>query len=524
MQTLGFELPKLAALSLLCMGCALVLLLKKTDVISSFTESLAGRLYLAFGVIVMLSLLWSVAPIVSLIGAAPRYQGVLAHVLFLFLGLFAADRMRHASGRRLIISAIACVNIFVVFYGLVQMMHMDPMADYWKLEAFLGRVFSSLGQPNTLGQCIVLTVPFVVLLWFRFQERVVRMALGMLILFNGVVLLGTVSRSAMLGIAAMLFFSLPALSRWMQSAVRKVKTEQAFVLSLVIVLCASIGLLFFAQRFQLTLESGRSASSRAVIWNATGEMIKHRPIGWGIETMAFTSPRFTGKELYNYVSLTTTVDRAHNEPLQVLQSLGPLGLLIYLSLLLTLLLATRTALRRNESGLLRATSFAVLGYIVSAQFGFASIATGAFFWMIVGMHIALLPSSLPPLRIKWVRISSGIFLCIATVTFVVAVRWTQARWIHAYAAMALQSNPSTAIALHQQGVLMFSYDRQSIIEAAELHLLALEKEEVASRDDLISSAQILIDLLRKNTNHQDGMADLLSAWLAAIEGDRVKVD
>jgi hypothetical protein len=107
---------------------------------------------------------------------------------------------------------------------------------------------------------------------------------------------------------------------------------------------------------------------------------------------------------------------------------------------------------------------------------------------------------------------------------VVAVRWTQARWIHAYAAMALQSNPSTAIALHQQGVLMFSYDRQSIIEAAELHLLALEKEEVASRDDLISSAQILIDLLRKNTNHQDGMADLLSAWLAAIEGDRVKVD
>jgi hypothetical protein len=328
----------------------------------------------------------------------------------------------------------------------------------------------------------------------------------------------------MLGVLVMLMFCLPLLREWMRSAVHKVKAEQAFALSLVIVLCTSVGFLYFAQRFALTLESGRSASSRAIIWSSTADMIQERPIGWGLETMAFTSPRFTGKELYEYLSLTTTVDRAHNEPLQILQALGPLGLLVYLWLLATLLLTARKSFQRDTTGLIRVSSLSLLGYLVTMLFGFPSIATAAFFWIVVGMLIGLLPHTYSPIHIKRVRTINSCFLILATITFVVAVRWTQSRWIHAYASVALPTNPSAAIALHQQGVLMFSYDRQSIITAAEVHLLALEKEDSTIREELISSTQILIDLLRKTTNHRDGMADLLTAWLAALQGDREKTD
>lgn len=523
-QTLGFELPKLVVLSALCMGCALVIVLQKADIITLCTASIPGRCYVAFGLLLILSLFWSVAPIVSLLGSSPRFQGVLTHLCFLFLGLLAAHLMQKKEGRKLVMWALICANIAVVLYGILQMMHMDPLAEYWKLEAFLGRVFSTMGQPNTLGQFIVLTVPFIVLQWFTCSERVQKMSWGILLMLNGVLLLGTVSRSAMLGVFVMLLFALPVLSDWMKSAVRKVHTEQAFVLSLVIVLCTSIGLLFFAQRFALTMESGRSASSRAVIWEATTEMIAQRPIGWGLETMAFTSPAFTGKQLYKYVSLTTTVDRAHNEPLQILQSLGPIGLLIYLALLLTLLLAARQNMNRDESGLIRASALGVLGYLVCVLFGFPSIATATFFWILVGMLIGLLPQTLAPIRIKGVRIITIGMLALATVTFVMSVRWTQARWIHSFAQATLAQDPSTGLALHQQGVLMFSYDRQSLIEVAEVHLLALEKSDDTSREDLIYSTQVLIDLLRNTTAHRDGMADLLTAWLAAIEGDRATVD
>lgn len=518
-QTLGFELPKLVVLSAFVFGCALIAVVRKMDMLTTFTASVPGRFYLAFIVLIALSALWSVAPIVSILGSSPRFQGVLAHILFLFLGLFVATHMRHSQGRRLVTCAIVSANVAVVLYGILQMMHIDPLGEYWKIEAFLGRVFSTMGQPNTLGQFIVLTVPFVTLLWFLSTERVVKMAWGTLLIFNGVLLLGTVSRSAMLGVFVMLLASLPVLRNWVKDAIKTVKTEQAFALSLMIVLGTSIGLLFFAQRFALTMEQGRSASSRAVIWNATSQMIVERPIGWGLETMAFTSPAFTGKELYKYVSLTTTVDRAHNEPLQVLQSLGPIGLLVYLSLLLSLLLAARSNIHRDASGLIRSCALGIVGYQVCVFFGFPSIATAAIFWMLVGMLIGLLPATVSPIQIKGSRYITIGFLTIATITLVTSVRWSQARLIHAYAQATLAEDSVTGLALHQQGVLMFSYDRQSIIEAAEIHLLALEKDTAENRDDLVASTQILIDLLRRTTNHRDGMAELLESWLAAVQGD-----
>ena len=523
-STLGFELPKLVVLSVLCLGCALSLFLRKTDVLSPLMQTLPGRLYLGFAVVLILSILWSIAPAISLLGAAPRYQGILTHLLYLLLGLFVADSMRHAKGRKLIVSALICANAVTVFYGVLQMLHLDPLADIWKLEIFLGRVFSGLGHPNTLGQFILLTIPFVSLQWLRSLESVRRLLWGILLMLNGVVLLGTVSRSAMLGALVLLLLCIPAFRIWMKSRVRTIKTEQAFVISLIVVLCTSIGLLFFAQRFTQTFSSGRSLSSRGVMWESTFDMVRERPFGWGLETMAFASPQFTGKSLYKYESLTTTVDRAHNEPLHILMTLGPLGFIVYVALVVTLLLAAWRHREKDDSGLLRATAAGILGYQVAVFFGFPSIATAAFFWILIGMLLSFLSFTYAPVKLRGVRIINIGFLALATVTLVVAIRWTQARLIHAQAQNVLSKDPSMAIALHQQGVVMFTYDRQSIMNAAEVHLLALEKEDVEYREDLLSSTQVLIGLMKNATSHRDGMAFLLEAWFFAVQGDRENTD
>jgi O-antigen ligase len=523
-QALGFELPKLVALSVLCIGCALAIVFGKRDVITPLTESNYGRWYLGFGAAILLSVFWSVAPITSIIGASPRFQGILTHLLYLLLGVFVAERMHSTRGRSVVVSAIICANIFVVFYGVLQMMHMDPMASIWKLEAFLGRIFSSVGHPNTLGQFIILTVPFVGLQWILHSERITRMAWGILLICNAVVLLGTVSRSAMLGAFVLLLFGIPALRRWMKSRVNNINTEQAFALSLMVVLCTSIGLLFFAQRFSLTFESGRSVSSREVMWSSTVSQIKERPIGWGLETMAFTSPQFTGKELYNYESLTTTVDRAHNELLHLLLTLGPLGLITYTALVVSLLLGVLRYRKEDKYGLLHAAGAGILAYQVAVFFGFPSIATAAFFWILTGMLIGLLPKTRSPMRVRGIRIINFCLLALATVVFVVSVRWTQSRWISAYAQSITYTNPSLSLSWYQQAVLMFRFDRQTILDATQVHLIALEQDEIERREDLVASTHILIGLMRTATNHHDGMADLLDAWLAAIEGDSARAE
>ncbi|MAE68324.1 hypothetical protein CL635_00735, partial [bacterium] len=56
------------------------------------------------------------------------------------------------------------------------------------------------------------------------------------------------------------------------------------------------------------------------------------------------------------------------------------------------------------------------------------------------------------------------------------------------------------------------------------HLLALEKEDVEYREDLLSSTQVLIGLMKNATSHRDGMAFLLEAWFFAVQGDRENTD
>ena len=517
-STLGFELPKLLVLSIIGLGCSASLFLQKRDVLSRFTATVPGIFFLAFGMVIMLSLLWSVAPSVSLLGASPRFQGVLVHLLYLIVALWVADRMSSARWKAVCVAAFLSANGIVVLYGIVQMVSLDPLAHLWKDEAFLGRIFSGLGHPNTLGQFILLTVPFVTLHWLHAEERIQKMGWAMVLIGNAVVLLGTVSRSALLGALVLLCFCIQPLRQQMKRKVASISAEQGFVLSLIVVLCATVGLLFFAQRFSQTFASGRSISSREVMWQSTLSMVAARPLGWGLETMAFTSPQFTGKELYNYESLTTTVDRAHNEPLHVLLTLGPLGFLAYIGFVFTLLSSVWRCRSRDPTGLLRAAAAGILGFQIAVFFGFPSVATAALFWMIAGMLLGLIPQTREPLALRWERTVAVCFLVISVAVFVLAVRWTQARWMHAH---ARQENSLLA---HQQGILMFPHDRQSLIEVAQVHLLAFDASNQRYHSDLTHSTNTLIDLLEKNTNHRDGMADLLRAWLAATQGDRTNAE
>src|SRR3989344_5135835 len=80
--TLGFELPKFFVLSVLAFGCVLLMLIERERSIALLLGSLPGRVFLGFALVTLLSPLWSVAPVVSFLGASPRFQGVLTQAGF----------------------------------------------------------------------------------------------------------------------------------------------------------------------------------------------------------------------------------------------------------------------------------------------------------------------------------------------------------------------------------------------------------------------------------------------------------
>ncbi|MCA9370663.1 MAG: O-antigen ligase family protein, partial [Candidatus Peregrinibacteria bacterium] len=233
-------------------------------------------------------------------------------------------------------------------------------------------------------------------------------------------------------------------------------------------------------------------------------MIAHRPQGWGLDTMAFTSPGYIGKEIYAYESLTTVVDRAHNELLQMLLSVGFVGCALWLVLVASVLYGSWQHGQQDRSGMLKAAGRGIAAYAVTLLFGFPSLVTLVFFWVLIGICIGRLEGkdvSTP----QWVERSvQCVFTAIAVIALVVSVQWMHARWLYAQARVT-------------EGLRTFQYDRQNLIDAAQVHLFALEQNPGDA--SIAESTEAIIEILNHLTAGQDGMVHILRAWLAATQGD-----
>lgn len=462
---LGFALPKLVLISAL----ALTLALTQPSFTSVFS-SLPGKLFALYIIILVLSPLWSVAPIVSLLGNPPRYMGLLAHLCAIIIGISFA-----VTDRKVTHSALITANVLVVSYGILQMMRLDPFASYFAMESFLGRAFSTIGHPNALGQFIILTAPFL----FALKNKTY---VASLLILNSAVLLGTASRSALLGLCVVFVLFFPWVQRTIRTYIVKMRFSQAFAAALLVVLIASIGAFTFERRFSQTFTASRSTTARSIIWESTLAMIADRPMGWGLETMSFASPRYIPKEIYQYENLNTITDRAHNLILDLLVTIGPLGLAAFAALMLSVL---SMLWKRGDN-----IPFAgLVGYLACVFFNFPTLATLVVFWVIVGYALSAL--SCKKLEIgNWILVWQFFFACIALVTLVVSVQWSVARV--------------------QDDATIFSYDRELLISEAEKRLQAGQQEGV----------DLLIDQLRLLTRSEDGMALLLEGWRYAVQGDQ----
>tara|TARA_Y100000310_G_scaffold252279_1_gene258964 strand:- start:633 stop:2522 length:1890 start_codon:yes stop_codon:yes gene_type:complete len=521
LPSLTFVLPKLLLLTFVTVAVVASLLLEPSQgIVGRLLSQKVGKWFLLFVLIIPLSLLWSVAPLLSFFGASPRFEGVLTHMLYMSIAIIGLLSASTKEGRRIIIKTIVVANTSVVLYGLLQVLSLDPLAFLWGSDVFLGRTFSVLGQPNTLGLFIVLTLPFVILLG-QISSLKWRRAMLALFLLNVVVLLSTVSRSAILGLGvAFLFVPFWMRGRFLPCSKKQWSASIACALALV-----ALGAYYSSERFSVPTEAGRSVNARSLIWQGSAQMIAARPMGYGLETVGILSARNFSNQLLQFESLTTRIDRAHSKPLDLLITLGPLGLLAYYALVITLLrLLWR---KRREEGMhlyYLAGFLSILGASITLLFGFDVLITASFFWLIVGMMLAPLLPDVSSSR--WDRP----FLLLLSLSLVVLLV-TSGQWVRSRVSMEkaeqwfTSGNLAQAVYGYAEAVDAFRFDRHLLTQAAETNLFALEQAE---NEETSAALKNLIEQqltqLEELTGGEDGMALLLRAWGKAIEGERDSVD
>jgi hypothetical protein len=517
---IGFQLPKLLVFSVTAFVCTTMLIWKKESVgFELLLNSWFGRLLLVFVLTVFFSLLWSVAPVLSIIGSAPRFMGVLTYSVFFTLGLYALSLSQNEEGRKVVLLTIVLSNALVVIYGLLQIVGLDPLVSAWRLEFFLGRTFSVLGQPNALGSFILLTLPFV---WIAGKKA----RFKILSVCNVVVLLSTSSRAALLGLIVMviafMFVRLDEIKKRMNK-------KNVGIVAIVFIILVGIGWQSFSHRFSGAIEGGRSSSARMIILGDTLEMIKARPFGYGLDTMGIVYPRFMSAEIHEYEPLTAGVDRAHSMPLDLLITLGPLGLISYYGFLMLLISQLWKKRRDENSNVITAGGLALVGYSVSLLFGFEMVATAVFFWIVCGLVVGELArckicqpvDRTQDARYKFEKLIVLMLTLPVVVSCVVSVQLIQSRLTMNEAEQEFtRGNVTESLTLYEDAVRKFRFDRMILGQVTERTLFVMEGVSAdETRDALGKFVNSLVYLFDRLTDGQDGTASLLGAWIAVLEGD-----
>ena len=511
----AFLPPKLPFLGMAAVS-GLLLCLRGAGNTAVLFRTWAWRFLLLFFAVVFLSPLWSVSLVLSIVGDASRFEGAMAYVLFLALAVTGACLVTLEQGRLLLLRVLTWSAVPVVLYGILQVVGLDPLSSAWQEELFLGRIFSTLGHPNFLGVFLLLTLPFVEL---RIGERGRGKWFWMgTVVLGAVVLAGTASRAAFLGLAAALlllaFLLFP--SRGSRKSARRTRAMTVLFLCATILVVVTVGGMAIVRRLDVPTQT-LGLGARGVIWRAAGAMVAARPWGWGLDTMGSVSPGFMPAELFSYESLTTQIDRAHGKPFDLLLTLGPLGLIAYYGFLVFLFFRLW---KKRDDPLAAAAFLSLAGAGVALLFGFDVLPTHAFFWLIAGLGLGMTVGKARPAG-KAARLPLHILLaaCIA-VTFL-SFSWLYARgWLERGQKASAAGDVAAAVHATVRAAELFPFDRIALLRAAERSLDAWDRAgDDRSRAALELAATWASGRLALLLPPQDATPSLLMAQLAAVRGD-----
>lgn len=373
-----FYLPKLVLTALFC--CVLLVFLirhrhevKKFKVIDNVTLT-----SLIFLLLLSISLFYAVDLRESLLGRVNRYEGYLTIVLYLFL--FWGSRF--IQDDRWMLRMLVVGIVLQAIYGIAQSNGFDPII---RDDVRLGwqSAFGTLGNPNFFGSFMVMALPLS--LWFLFKQQLLVGAAVYALVFYA--LLESMTRGAWLGACVGLFVSV-----WVVRKSPKYLSKISLILIISFTLLIQYNQSHHNQVVTHALSIPKEAvdvlvqaetapqagSYRIFIWTHVLELIQARPLtGYGFDYLPKLFFEHYQKDMQYVMGRLMTIDKAHNEYLNIAVSAGIPSLIAYLALVFVVL---KQSLSNGKSFL-----FAVIvAYLVQAFFNISVVSVAFVYWILLG--------------------------------------------------------------------------------------------------------------------------------------------
>ncbi|MFH1284892.1 MAG: O-antigen ligase family protein [Candidatus Peregrinibacteria bacterium] len=355
-----FELPKIHFLSISLSVIAIwriVRFFKKREF--SVRYSVPVLILLGFFLLsLVISTVFSIAPSLSFWGSYIRIQGLYSYLIYvifflIFINFLKTEKEQEATLKVLVLlSAVTAVHAVLEHFGILAF-STQALID----QEFYGRSFSTLGQPNYLGQFLIFPIwggVYFVLKEKKFRQKLTYAAVTSLLLVG---LMLTQNRASILGIIIGAVFLILLVS--------KIKSIYKYLISGGLMAAFAGFIVFFAPTM-------RSLLSRLYIWKGSlAAFTEHPIIGSGLETFQIVFQKTSPEKLLTLEKTYSVADRAHNQFLDILVTQGALGLAIFLAVLAGIFyLIFRNKKELKSDKILLISACALISTIISNFFSF----------------------------------------------------------------------------------------------------------------------------------------------------------
>lgn len=279
-----------------------------------------------------LSTVFSVNSYISFFGEYQRQFGLITYIcmfmLYIFNSLFLSEKKYLSQ----ISASMVFTSVIVAVYAVLQQVNADP---FGLQPASDTRPVSTIGNAVFAGGYLAVIFPIALLNLAGFKNKFIRYIFPVIILSG---ILVTRTRSAYLAVLIellVIFVFLLVFKKKNSNGKNHYVHKILLSLAAVVLLISAISLLFpdniFVHRF-LSIFKG-AENQRWLIWrDAFGILGKYPLTGPGIGNFAAAFAEFYSYEL-RFDDVNRYVDNAHNNYLQILFTMGIIGLASYLLLI-----------------------------------------------------------------------------------------------------------------------------------------------------------------------------------------------
>lgn len=381
----GYYLPKTIFLYLMYIVLVVILFKIRKDVTFSIEEKIL-ILFLSLGII---STMFSIEPLISIMGTRYRYEGIL---ILIFYGLIYYFSKNYLEVSKRALKVVLIVVMIVSVHSILQFYDIDPIPKDAFHEVMSNNAIGTQGHRNFLSSYLTLFLPGVLIAYLIKGRR--RYLCISAIGFTS--LLCTLTRSGWISFG--IYFTLGNMF-----VLVKYRSKYLLrILAIAVVFASIYTFIDVSSKGRLTNRNeelihdtktavenkdinGELGSARGYIWQIAIKSIKNKPIlGTGPDTFKNNVDRYFEDDGQDYIEkYGATIDKAHNEYLQIAVTMGIPSLILYLTFLMIVLKNNCKGIFKNNINFI--ITVTIISYLIQSFFNISVINVAPIFWILLGL-------------------------------------------------------------------------------------------------------------------------------------------